>query len=113
MFKKTEDIRKELEKRHDFSTYACFRSVDEANEGDVNPDNLRSFFKNNAYYPTEDEVIAIVRRLDVDADCKISYAEFCEAIKTQEFTKAREASSQSPNRKTMGDSYYSPSRSGL
>ena len=34
------------------------------------------------YYPTEDEVIAVVRRLDVDADCKISYEEFSEGIKT-------------------------------
>ena len=56
--------------------------MDEANEGDINPDNLRAFFKSNGYYPTEDEVIAIVRRLDVDADCKISYEEFCEGIKT-------------------------------
>jgi len=45
-------------------------------------DNLRAFFKNNGYYPTEDEVIAIIRRLDVDADCKVSYAEFSEAIKS-------------------------------
>ena len=75
-------MRKDLERRHDFSTYACFRAVDDQNDGDVNPDNLRSFFKNNGYYPTEDEVIAVVRRLDVDADCKINYAEFCEAIKT-------------------------------
>jgi len=35
-------------------------------------------------------VIAIVRRLDVDADCKISYEEFSEGIKTQEFTKKKQ-----------------------
>ncbi len=90
MLRSTEEIRKELEKRHDFSTYGCFRAVDEANEGDINPDNLRGFLKANGYYPTEDEVIAIVRRLDVDADCKISYEEFCDAIKTQEFTKKKQ-----------------------
>ena len=78
-------MRKDLEKRHDFSTYACFRAVDDKNEGDIIPDNIRSFFKNNGYYPTEDEVVAIVRRLDVDADAKINYAEFCEAIKTHDF----------------------------
>lgn len=77
----------DLGRRHDFSTYACFRAVDDHNEGDVNPDNLRAFIKNNGYYPSEDEVIAIVRRLDVDADCKINYAEFSEAIKSQEFPK--------------------------
>jgi len=42
------------------------------------------FFKSAGYYPTEDEIIALVRRLDYNADCKISYEEFCEAIKTSE-----------------------------
>ena len=78
----------DLNRRHDFSTYACFRVVDDRNEGDINPDNLRNFLKNNGYYPSEDEVIAIVRRLDVDADCKVNYAEFCEAIKPQEFIRS-------------------------
>lgn len=81
LFRKTEEMRRDLEKRHDFSTYACFRAVDDLNEGYVTPDNLRAFFKNNGYYPTEDEVIAIIRRLDTDADCKVSYSEFSEAIK--------------------------------
>ena len=31
--------------------------------------------------------MAVIRRLDTDADCKVKYSEFCEAIKTQEFTK--------------------------
>jgi len=85
VFRKTEEMRRDLEKRHDFSTYACFRAIDDLNEGEIGPDNARSFFKHAGYYPTEDEVIALIRRLDVDADCKVSYAEFCEAIKTQEF----------------------------
>lgn len=82
MFRSSEELRKDLARRHDFSTYGCFRAIDDLNEGDFKPDNIRAFLKNNGYYPTEDEVIAIVRRLDLDADCKISYAEFCEAIKT-------------------------------
>ena len=52
------------------------------NEGEINVDNLRSFFKNNGHFPTEDEVIAVVRRLDTDADSKINYSEFCEDIKS-------------------------------
>jgi Ca2+-binding EF-hand superfamily protein len=35
----------------------------------------------NGYYPTESEVVAIIRRLDIDADSKISYDEFIEAMK--------------------------------
>jgi Ca2+-binding EF-hand superfamily protein len=64
----------------------------------MNPDNIRAFLKNNGYYPSEDEVIAVVRRLDTDADCKVSYAEFCEAIKSQEFTKLKETLHSSPNK---------------
>ena len=33
LFRSTEEIRKELNKRHDFSTYACFRTVDADNVG--------------------------------------------------------------------------------
>ena len=74
-------MRIDLESRHDFSTFGCFSAVDTANEGDINIDNLRAFFKENGYYPLEDELIALVRRLDVDADAKISYPEFCDSIK--------------------------------
>jgi len=106
-FRASEEIRKELEKRYDFSTYGCFRAIDDKNEGDINPDNLRQFFKNNGYYPTEDEVIAIVRRLDVDADCKISYEEFSEGIKTQEFTKKKQEAAKSPSKMQESQLSYS------
>lgn len=68
-------------KRHDFSTYACFRAIDELNDGEINADNLRAFLKKAGHYPTEEEVIAAIRRLDADADCRVNYAEFSEAIK--------------------------------
>ena len=96
MFRKTEEIRRELERRHDFSTYGCFRAIDDLNDGDINPDNLRTFFKNNGYYPSEDEVMGVIRRLDTDADCKVNYQEFCEGIKSQEFTRKRESLRSSP-----------------
>lgn len=86
LFRKTEEIRKDLARRHDFSTYSCFRAIDSLNEGCINPDNLRAFFKSSGHYPTEDEIMALIRRLDFDADAKLSYEEFCEAIKVQEFT---------------------------
>lgn len=78
LFRKCEERRKDLVKRHDFSTYACFRAVDELNEGEINADNLRAFLKKAGHYPTEEEIVAIVRRLDADADNKIYYADFSE-----------------------------------
>ena len=81
MFRACEDRRKDLVKRHDFSTYACFRAVDELNEGEINIDNMRAFLKKNGHYPTEEELVAVIRRLDMDADGSVSYAEMSEAIK--------------------------------
>ncbi len=85
-FRACEDRRRDLVKRHDFSTYACFRSVDELNEGEINIDNMRAFLKKAGHYPTEEEVVAIIRRLDLNADSSISYAEYSEALKPQEFS---------------------------
>jgi Ca2+-binding EF-hand superfamily protein len=47
---------------------------------------MRAFLKRTGHYPSEDELVAIIRRLDADADSRVSYAEFSDAIKTQEFT---------------------------
>ena len=85
-FRRCEEARKDLVKRHDFSTYACFRAVDERNEGEINLDNLRAFLKRAGHYPTEEQVVSVIRRLDLDADSCVSYAEFAEGIKPQEFS---------------------------
>jgi hypothetical protein len=85
-FRRCEEARKDLVKRHDFSTYACFRAVDILNEGEINLDNLRAFMKRAGHYPNEEEIVAAVRRLDLDADSSVSYAEFSEALKPQEFS---------------------------
>jgi hypothetical protein len=95
MFRKCELKRKDLVRRHDFSTYACFRAVDELNEGEINAGNIRAFLKRAGHFPSEDEVAAIVRRIDSDADSRILYAEFSEAIKPQEFSLLESQKSQS------------------
>jgi len=85
-FRACEERRKDLVRRHDFSTYACFRAIDALTEGEINLDNMRAFLKKAGHYPTEEEVVAIVRRLDTNADSSICYAEFSEAVKPQEFS---------------------------
>jgi Ca2+-binding EF-hand superfamily protein len=89
LLRSSEKLRIDLEKRHDFSTFGCFQAIDTQNEGEVNIDNLRIFFKENGYYPLEDELVALVRRIDVDADAKISYPEFCDTIKPQDFSRSK------------------------
>lgn len=58
----------ELQRRYDFSTLAAFDSVDTIRRGHINNSEVQSFLKVNGYYATESEIIAIIRRLDVDAD---------------------------------------------
>jgi len=80
-FRSCEERRLDLVRRHDFSTYACFRSIDELNEGEINIDNMRAFIKRAGHYPSEEEVVAIVRRLDTQGKSSVAYAEFSEAVK--------------------------------
>lgn len=86
LFRACEERRNLLVRRHDFSTYASFRTLDLLNEGEVNMNNLRSFLRSNGQFPSDEEVIAIIRRLDCDADGKVSYSDLSEAIKPQEFS---------------------------
>lgn len=43
--------------------------------------HVADFLKKNGHYATESELIAIIRRLDVDADQKIVFDEWTEAIR--------------------------------
>ena len=69
-------MKEDLHIRYDYSTYGCFRAVDRINEGSINIDNLRNFFRNNNSYPSERELMSIIRRIDTDGDAKINYVEF-------------------------------------
>ena len=46
--------------------------------------NLYRFFKNNRSKATEEDCVAIIRRLDLDADSKLSKEEFLNGLKSQE-----------------------------
>lgn len=73
-------LKRELELRYDYSSYAAFRTIDRYNDGFIDTYNLGSFFRNNSHYITERELLAIIRRADTDADNKISYSEFAEYL---------------------------------
>jgi len=46
--------------------------------------NLYRFFKNTRSKATEEDCVAIIRRLDLDADSKLSKEEFLSGLKAQE-----------------------------
>ena len=46
----------------------AFSSIDIAKDGYITFGSILNFCRLNGYYANENEVIAIVRRLDIDAD---------------------------------------------
>ena len=61
----------------------AFQTIDNRGEGFLSYNNLMNFCRMNSYRPTESEVIAIVRRLDADADQRITFNEFNEMFDSQ------------------------------
>jgi Ca2+-binding EF-hand superfamily protein len=65
---KLESRKHELMKRYDWSASGAFNVIDFARIGHIEHRHVADFLKKNGYYATEAELIAIIRRLDVDAD---------------------------------------------
>lgn len=79
--RRLDQLKRELEVRYDYSTYAAYKSIDRYSEGHINTYNLGQFLKNNGYYANERELLAIIRRIDTDGDAKLSYSEFSDFIR--------------------------------
>eukprot|EP00347_Sterkiella_histriomuscorum_P005006 403358261 len=82
----TEKIKRELEQMRGFSTVTAFQVMDGKKYNFLDWDQIFNFLKYYAngdkqYMPTKRKVNGILRRLDCDADQKIAFGEFAEAIK--------------------------------
>ena len=75
-------LKRELEVRYDYSSLAAYRSIDRYNDGRINTFNLGAFLRTCGHYASETELLAIVRRVDTDGDAQLSYAEFCEFVRS-------------------------------
>ncbi len=80
---KTEMIKQELQRRYDWNPRSAFECIDSLRIGSVDHRSVNSFLRVNGYYATESELVTIIRRLDIDADQKITYDEFVEAVRPQ------------------------------
>ena len=74
--------------RYDWTNRAAFETVDNTRDHALNSRNIQSFLRLNGFYATDSEIVAIIRRLDVDADQKITYEEFIEAFKPQSIAES-------------------------
>ena len=88
----SQQMRKELQSRFDFSTYACFSAIVNAETSSdrsrVVESALGKYLVKNGYYATERELRAIMRRLDVDLDGKVLYSDLSEYIKPRNLPEA-------------------------
>lgn len=73
-----------MESNKEFDYSKAFHSIDDWNYGFIDKKNLKSFFRKHGRLVPNDEVIAIIRRMDLDADARLSKQEFIEGIKPEE-----------------------------
>ena len=64
----------------DYLQESVYGEVDDWGYGYIDIRNLYRFFKKNRSKATQEDCIAIIRRLDLDADSKLSKEEFLSGI---------------------------------
>ena len=84
MHRDTEDLKQELEATKGYSKDAAYGAVDDCSLNYIYQKNLERFFNAERRKTSDQEHYAIIRRIDLDADQKISREEFLEAIAPQE-----------------------------
>ena len=71
-----ECTKRDLSRRTDWTDQTAFHSIDSARDGFLGFENILAFCRLNGFRPSDSEVIAIVRRMDVDADQRVNNKEF-------------------------------------
>ena len=67
-----------------FSKKKAFQAIDDWNYGYIDKKNLRAFLRKHNYIASNSECIAVIRRLDLDADARLSILEFADGLKPAE-----------------------------
>ena len=82
-------MKQQLESNKSFDFTKAYYSIDDWNFGYIDRRNLKIFFKKHGYIASNEDVIAILRRMDLDADARLTMQEFIEGITPEEpYSKA-------------------------
>ena len=68
----------------EFDYSRAFHSIDDWAYGYIDRKNLKSFFKKHGKVTTNDDIMAIIRRMDLDADARLNKQEFIDGIMPEE-----------------------------
>lgn len=77
---KLEQLKQELHRYQAFNMRHCFKAIDYLNHKVIEESALRRFLKRAGHQPVKRELVAVMRRFDLDGDAKISFAEFVEGL---------------------------------
>jgi hypothetical protein len=84
----SEILKQELTSCFDFNVDLLYREIDDCGFKFVDTCGLNRFLHKCGIAESQSRVVAIIRRLDLDADARLSFNEFNEAVTPQEaFTK--------------------------
>lgn len=70
--------------RYDYDAFKAFKAIDDWNYNYVDFSNLKRFLKSAGSVPSNKDLTAILRRLDLSADNRLTLNEFVEGIKSME-----------------------------
>jgi hypothetical protein len=80
----TEELKQIMDASKSFDIKKAFLSIDDWNYGYIDKKNLKSFLRKHNYLASNSECIAVIRRLDLDADARLSMPEFTDGLRPEE-----------------------------
>ena len=79
-YRKIELLKEDVINRYDFDTLNAFKTVDADRLGFLDHETLYQYFRANKIGASDDDILALLRRLDKDQDGRVSYAEFVDGV---------------------------------
>ena len=81
-------LKQDLASAYDFNPDALYAHIDDCNFKFIDTSNLKRFLVKCCIYASDTLLIAIIRRMDLDADARLSAKEFMDGVSPLEnFTK--------------------------
>lgn len=82
-------MKQAMESNKAFDYEKAYRAIDDWSYGYIDRKNLKMFLKKHNFIASTSDVVAIIRRMDLDADARLTKQEFIQGIKPEEpYSKA-------------------------
>ena len=73
---KSDLMKRELQNAYDFTSEKAFKAIDDFNYNKIDGSNLKRFLRSMGHIASKRQLIAILRRFDINGDAKIDLQEF-------------------------------------